>query len=468
MKKNSLFKILGVIIVIAILLTWIFPITYFGYELMEEPRSQVGLFELFTYGNMVFYYFGNIFFYILAIGGFYGVLHQIDGYRNLLDKIARKFKGKEYVYFIVIITLLTLLTSMAGLTTALLLLLPFITSVIVIMGYNKQTAALVTLGSISVGLIGTTVSDVNTGIISSILKLDNNSAIWAKVVILVLGLILLITSVLLYARKHKVENSNEEIILPVSTNSKKRSWPIIIIMDLILLIMIVSSVSWSTVFGVELFSKIHTKIMSLSVGGFNIFAKIFGEGYVVEFGKWTLTEFTLLVVIGTVLIGIFYRKRISEFFTAYFEGMKKTFKPLILIFMAYVVLIIGATHPVMLTIFKPLLTLTSGFNVFTMSLTAFVNSVVYVDAYYAVSGTLPYFASIASAASDVATYPVVGLVWQSMYGLAALVAPTSLVLIATLSYLEISFWEWIKTSWKLFVSLLVVILLALTIVLAII
>ena len=93
MKKHNLFKVIGITIIVAVLLTWIFPITYFGYSLTEGARSQVGLFELFSYGPVLFYYFGSIVFYVLAIGGFYGVLHGIDGYRNLLDRIVEKFKG---------------------------------------------------------------------------------------------------------------------------------------------------------------------------------------------------------------------------------------------------------------------------------------------------------------------------------------------------------------------------------------
>mgnify|MGYP003291694172 CR=1 FL=1 len=46
-------------------------------------------------GQVLFTYFGNVIFYILTVGGFYGILHQIDGYRNLLNKIVAKFKNKE-------------------------------------------------------------------------------------------------------------------------------------------------------------------------------------------------------------------------------------------------------------------------------------------------------------------------------------------------------------------------------------
>jgi uncharacterized ion transporter superfamily protein YfcC len=45
-----------------------------------------------------------------------------------------------------------------------------------------------------------------------------------------------------------------------------------------------------------------------------------------------------------------------------------------------------------------------------------------------------------------------------MYGLTMLVAPTSLVLLATLSYLKITYKEWWKAIWKLALELFVILL----------
>ena len=45
-----------------------------------------------------------------------------------------------------------------------------------------------------------------------------------------------------------------------------------------------------------------------------------------------------------------------------------------------------------------------------------------------------------------------------MYGVAMLVAPTSLVLMGILSYLKVSYKEWLKTIWKLLLELFIVLL----------
>ena len=458
MKKHNLFKVIGITIIVTILLTWIFPITYFGYSLTEEARMQVGLFELFAYGPTIFNYFGSVIFYVLVVGGFYGVLHKIDGYRNLLDKIVDKFKGKENIFLSVVMVLLAIITSMAGLTNALLFVFPFVISVILLMGYNKATAALTTVGAVAIGLIGTTMSATNINTIVSILGLKFSSELFTKVIILLVGLVLLIFNTLSYAKKHK--NAQEQMELPVSNDSKKRSWPIILILDLILVIMILSSLSWDSVFGVKLFDTIHESVMTAKIGNFAIFGKLLGETTLVAFGKWTLIELSALVVLGAGIISLCYRKSFNEFIEGFFAGVKKALQPALLIFLAYIVLVITATHPVLLAIFEPLLTATSGFNVFTMSIVSFVNSVFNIEPYYIASSVLPYVASIIT---DTETYPLIAVVWQAMQGLAILVAPTSVVLIATLSYLNISFGQWLKASWKLIIEMLVALLLIFTI-----
>ncbi len=464
MKKHSLFKVIGITILVAVLLTWIFPITYFGYSFTEEARSQVGLFELFTVGPVLFNFFGNVVFYVLTVGGFYGILYQIDAYRNLLDKIVEKFKGKESIFLIFVMIIFTLITSMAGITTGLFFLFPLVISIIVLMGYNKLTAALATVGSIAIGLIGTTVSAVNNSVIISILQIDFNAQLLTKGIILVVGLVLLIFNVLCYAKKHRnLEVKDEEkLALPESKNAKKRSWALVLIIDLILIIMIMSSISWDVAFGINFFTKVHDKIMAFTISDFPIFAKILGSGSVKAFGSWSLPEFTILLILGSGLIGLMYRVKFNDFIKSFFEGMKKALKPAILIVLAYVVLVITATHPVLLAICKPILTATNGFNPFTMSVVAFLNSVFNIEPYYIASatGSLQYAASIIT---DTTTYPAIAIVWQTMQGFATLIAPTSIALVATLSYLDVSFWQWIKASWKLILEVLVALLIIFTI-----
>ncbi len=57
---------------------------------------------------------------------------------------------------------------------------------------------------------------------------------------------------------------------------------------------------------------------------------------------------------------------------------------------------------------------------------------------------------------DAELYPVIAFVVRVMYGLVSFITPTSLFLIAGLSYLNISYKEWLKYIWKLLLQIFVI------------
>ena len=59
--------------------------------------------------------------------------------------------------------------------------------------------------------------------------------------------------------------------------------------------------------------------------------------------------------------------------------------------------------------------------------------------------------------TDSAVYPLCGLITHSMYGFALLIAPTSSVLLFSLSILDIKYLTWLKKIWKLLLEFLLII-----------
>ncbi len=105
----------------------------------------------------------------------------------MIDKLAKSFKGKEKIALAVIMIILAIITSFTGLNLALLLVFPFIISLVLVMGYDKIVAALTTVGSVVVGVMGTTFAYNNTSILASALSLKVTSGMVYKIIILVLG-----------------------------------------------------------------------------------------------------------------------------------------------------------------------------------------------------------------------------------------------------------------------------------------
>ena len=200
MKKHNASKVVLITILVFLLLTWILPAAYYSGEYVDQGRVQMGLFDLFNYPLTAVAYFGYIAFYFILVGGFYGILYKIPAYRTFLDKFAGAMKGRESIWLSVMVLVLASLVSICGLQFGIALFIPFIVSLILLMGYDKIVAALVTVGSISVGLLGSTYAYSNIGILTQICSLNWDYQIGVRFVLLFVGAALVIFNTLVYAK----------------------------------------------------------------------------------------------------------------------------------------------------------------------------------------------------------------------------------------------------------------------------
>ena len=60
MKKHNTFKVVLIVLLVMMLLTWIFPAAYFSGSYIDEGRVQMGLFDLFEYPLTSISYFGYL------------------------------------------------------------------------------------------------------------------------------------------------------------------------------------------------------------------------------------------------------------------------------------------------------------------------------------------------------------------------------------------------------------------------
>ena len=285
-----------------------------------------------------------------------------------------------------------------------------------------------------------------------------------KIILLVLGLALLIFNTLRYAKKTKSskEDSVKELI-PVETKTgKTKTWPIVLFMDLMFVIAMLSLVSWSSVFKLNWFTKATEAVLGLKIFKFQIFGKLLGT--VGAFEEWGVVQIGVLLVLVSFILSKIYKVKFNDYIDGIVRGAKKALKPAVLVALIYVVLIIVSYHPIILTITKPLIKVGNGLNVFTMSLAALISSIFNVDLYYAASGVLPYAITLLT---DSSVYSIIAVIWQAIYGLTTLFAPTSIILISILSYLDIPYGKWLKSNWKLILELLALCLILFTIILMI-
>ena len=197
MKKYHTLLVVAITVLVVTLLTWILPVTYFSGELIETERAQAGIISIGSYGLFTFYNFIYVFIGLLLVGGLYGILNKIPAYRVLLDKVVKSVKNHKVLYLILTVVLLTIIVAFTGLTFEMLVFLPFIAAVVLLLGYDKIVAAMVTVGSVSVGVIGSLFSKTIVGKLNEVLETTTyTDLIIPKVVILVICAIILIVNII--------------------------------------------------------------------------------------------------------------------------------------------------------------------------------------------------------------------------------------------------------------------------------
>ena len=222
MKKHNAIKVVLITLVIFILLAWILPAAYFQTELVEQGRVSVGLFDLSNYFMTAISYFGYIALFIVVIGAFYGILYKIPAYRKMLDKIAENLKGNEKLYIIVTIMVFSILTSLCGVQLAFLIFFPFVTSIILLLGYDKMVVALTLVGSTMAGIMGTTTAYSNVNIIVQALQLDGiRSSMLTKVAILIFAMVAVMITTLRYINRKAFVTGNSKAAKKTITTVKE-------------------------------------------------------------------------------------------------------------------------------------------------------------------------------------------------------------------------------------------------------
>ena len=346
------------------------------------------------------------------------------------------------------------------------MLFPFVISLVLMMGYNKLAAVAVTAGSVAVGLMGTTFSYNTTQVLQQYLSVEITDLIWAKVILLVLGIVLLAFSVFKFGKKNstkKCEDKDDFIPEAVKSKDKKKVWPLVVILDLILLVTILGFISWNTAFSISLFDDVTTSVTEFELFGFPIFGKILGA--VQAFGNWSLLELITIMLLAIIILKFVYKIKWDDVFDGFAKGAKKALLPALIVILIYTCLVLTTYDPYQLVIYKFILGLTKGFNIFTTGLVVLLSSIFNGDPLYAFYSVLPYFVSVVT---DTNNYQLVAVIFQAIYGIVTLVAPTSIPLMVTLAYTKVPYGSWLKYIWKLLVALLVVAFITFTILLLII
>ena len=224
LKKHSFLKIMSILMLLIMLVSNFLPGRY-------DTIDRIGAGDLLVnYLSIVLQNFSYVVLFVLVIGGFYGVLNKTPSYKKLLDNIVSKAKPLDKKFVFITMVIFAVVASLTGMTMPLFIFVPFVVTLILLLGYDKLVAFTATFGSIMIGYIGgvfVNFPNPSTGSISTYetyIGLDTPFAnTFPKLLLLFAGLALLIFFVDRHIKnveekKVKYELSdNEELLIASDT-----------------------------------------------------------------------------------------------------------------------------------------------------------------------------------------------------------------------------------------------------------
>ena len=472
MKKHGLFKAILIILGLLVILSFFVP----G---RQGTASYIGLGTVLLNSVQVFYYFFDTAVFLFVIGGFYGVLSKSGAYKKLLDTIVLKVKKNSKQFVFVITALFAIISSLTGFTMSLFIFVPFVMSIILLLGYDKLVAISSTIVAIIIGYIGglfvtlRNPSSYSTSFVTfeEFVGVDKFANTFPKLILLILGVALLIYFISKHIKdvedkKVKYElNDNDLKISEVKDNYKNiRLWPIITVLSLIFVLLVLGYLPWSSLFEITIFDDFHTWLTSIKVGDFEIFNSII-TSISYAFGDWgqlgNYMVICALLLVFSLVVKFISKMKFDEMIDSFIEGMKKMLPVAILTTFSLTVLVCAYNNGFVENLITSTNAAMGSINVLMASIFNILGSLVYPDLYYTAYGV---YTPLLSAITDESLYQVLALNFQTLNGLVMLIGPTSLILIAGLTYLDIPYTTWLKYIWRFILMLFILIFVVLMIV----
>ncbi len=348
-------------------------------------------------------------------------------------------------------SIIILLSSLLGLPLVLFVIVPFIYSLVTLLGYDKKSAFAVSVGSVLVGNICSLCGNI-LKINKEILSISLSQDLFARIVLFLMISLLFVNLVLTHLKEEKTEP-----IFYEKSKSKKSVLPIIVL-SIFTFVILILGVFDLTKFGFNLFTNIHNSVMNFDVNGFHLFKHLFsGISYLGTWDNYDVMEF---LVIMSLIISWVYSLSFEEIFEGIKDGLKKTFKPAIVATISGVIFVVllNTESNIMETINNFILG--KDFSIINTSLATVSGSLFYNDYTWLMNSG---FGDILSQ-FDSNKFMIITILTSGIHSLLMLLLPTSVILTTGLTYTSFDYKEWLKYIWK-FILLIFFVLLVVSIIL---
>lgn len=484
MKKYSLLKAIGIVVVIFMLLTWIIPTgSFVEGKIVGNGYDPMGLFDLilipFNFFNWSFFslkplpngsyelvgYAGNVL-AILSIGVFYKVLNKTGAYGKLISKLSNSLSKHKTKFIIITMILFTLLSSLTGLTLLLFLLVPFFITLLLKLNYTKVSAFATTILPILIGRACSLTAWDITGINNVVYGVSWSTNILYRVIILLIFMILTIAYVLstksieVISEDKKKKVTIEDPLYDEYVDNKKGYGLLILFTSIFFIIMAVCMYNFYYVFNITAVTDAYDSIMSNTVSGYPFVNNLLGN--IEKFGYWSGYSMSAMMIILSIIVAFLYSLSLDDFINSFKEGIQKMGKVAIYVVLASTIMVFLNEN--VSNIFYTIAGFINEKITFnTVPFSSLISGIysVFINDYYSIAMQTT---NLLSTYFKGDAYTVSILCVQLIHGIVSILTPTSIFLVAGLSYLDIPYKKWMSYIWKLFLLLLIIGILVLLII----
>ncbi|MEH7377424.1 YfcC family protein [Neobacillus drentensis] len=321
-RKINIFVLLFAILAISTLLTYILPAG--DYTRIEadgrttvDPNSfkwiksaPVGLFDMIKAVHTGMVDAGNIIFFLLIIGGFFGVLRATGTVDGLIATMARKLSTREKLLIPVVMLVFAAGGSLMGMAEETLAYVPLVIPLALALGFDTITGtAIVIVGALS-GFTTAIMNPFTVGIAQGVAELPMFSGMGYRLVLFVI--VYLVSVLFVYRHAMKVKNNPSIGIYGKYTKEEASH-------------LLQSS------------AKLTTR-HKLILGAFLINYIVLAFG-VIKF-QWYITEIAALFVILTIVIGIIGKLSADHIVNSFTKGSASLISGALIIGVSRAILVI--------------------------------------------------------------------------------------------------------------------------------
>ena len=436
----------------AILLTYIIPkgeflklpdgsTDYLSYS-VKEGASGINLLKGIFAPVLVFFSDSGLALimlslFLVVIFSSFQVMNDVGGIRELIGAVSERFKKRRLILVAVLALVFMCFGAFLGQFEEMLPMLPIITALCVMVGYDSFTGFLVSVIACGFGFASAITNPFTVLLASNIIGVDPMVHIYYRIIIfivmfmLILGFIFLYirritkdpTSSFTYAHDEKIRKKGIENEAALDAETAKRtrlSYLVFLLTGFVLL------------------------ITCSAIEALRDYTVVFLTGYFLIFG---------------LLAGIAASRDVKTVFRSFLKGMLGALPTIAFVALASSIKYIFDEGSIMPTIVHQINELVEGKNIFVIALVLY--GIILVLEFFISSSTAKAILVMGMLAvvNVGLSKQLLVLIYTFADGYTNVLFPTSPVLLIGLSMIEMDYFKWLKKSWALFlVNLILVIL----------